>query len=104
MTRSGFDCSVLVCLVFKEISTVDLPHTTSKMKHLGYVIPLRKAASGDLLFFRSGRLRRIDHVGIFLGGDNGMFAHASSSKGVIYSYLSDDYHERHLVEVRRITK
>ncbi len=43
--------------------------------------------AGDLVFFRIGYSTR--HVGIYL--ENGLFAHASKSRGVMRSHLQDDY-------------
>ncbi|MBF0242695.1 MAG: C40 family peptidase, partial [Desulfamplus sp.] len=41
----------------------------------------------DLLFFKTGIVTR--HVGIYI--EDGLFLHASSSRGVIISRLSNNY-------------
>lgn len=48
---------------------------------------------GDLLFFsgRSRRAARIGHVGIYIG--NGVFAHSSTGRGVMYSHITDGYYQ-----------
>ncbi|MNL77694.1 Peptidoglycan endopeptidase LytF precursor [compost metagenome] len=46
---------------------------------------------GDLVFF-SIHTKRISHVGVYLG--NGMFVHASSSRGVMISDLDQAYWTR----------
>jgi cell wall-associated NlpC family hydrolase len=47
---------------------------------------------GDLLFFtgRNRKSDRIGHVGIYLG--NGVFAHSSTGRGVIYTHISEGYY------------
>ena len=99
INKRGVDCSGFVCVVFREINRAKLPHSTRKMRKYGKVVQLKQASPGDLVFFRNS-LRSVNHVGIFMG--NGKFAHASSSKGVIYSNLNDSYYSRRLLEVRRI--
>ena len=53
-----------------------------------------KLKEGDLVFFRTGRGKRKvpNHVGIYL--KNGKFIHASTSRGVIVSSLSEPYYVR----------
>ncbi|NLG17473.1 MAG: C40 family peptidase [Fibrobacter sp.] len=101
MSRKGLDCSGLVCLVYREVSHVKLPHSTRRLKNYGRAVPLSQASQGDLVFFK-GSSGRVNHVGIFLG--NGKFAHASSSNGVIYSNLSEKYYEQRFWGVRRLFK
>ena len=100
MSRQGVDCSGFVCMVYLEVNRAQLPHSTRKLRKQGKSIPLRQARAGDLVFFRTGWARGVNHVGIFLG--DGRFAHASSSKGVIYSNLNENYYNERFVEVRRI--
>lgn len=45
---------------------------------------------GDLLFFTYGS--QVNHVGIYAG--NNIMIHASSSKGVIESNISEPYYQR----------
>ncbi|NLP02195.1 MAG: C40 family peptidase [Fibrobacter sp.] len=101
MSRKGVDCSGFVCLVFRDVSRVKLPHSTRKLRKYGRVVPMQQARHGDLIFFKGSR-GIVNHVGIFLG--EGRFAHASSSKGVIYSNLSEKYYSQRLLEVRRLFK
>ena len=61
----------------------------------------RNLREGDLVFFSSSRSRKkVAHVGIYL--KNGKFIHASTSKGVIVSRLSEDYYTRHWISGGRI--
>ena len=62
-------------------------------------VPYR--GGGDLVFFSSSRSKKkVAHVGIYL--KNGKFIHASTSKGVIVSRLSEDYYTRHWISGGRI--
>jgi murein DD-endopeptidase / murein LD-carboxypeptidase len=100
MERSGFDCSGFVCVVFRELNHAHLPRSTGKLKWLGSRVSAYDARIGDLVFFSGGVFGGINHVGIFMG--NRSFAHASTSKGVTYDSLDDEYYRKHFVMVRRI--
>jgi cell wall-associated NlpC family hydrolase len=100
MSRKGLDCSGLVCLVFYDVSKAKLPHSSRKMHQLGRPVSLSTARPGDLVFFKGSFLGMINHVGIYLGDNR--FVHASSSKGVIYSNLNDEYYKKRFADIRRI--
>ena len=55
---------------------------------------------GDLVFFSTGRSKKINHVGIYLKSDK--FVHASSSRGVIVSDLDESYYVRTYVSSGRV--
>lgn len=100
MSRAGFDCSGFVCVVFKEVFDILLPHSSREMYKYGRKMSLRNASAGDLVFFKTRRIGRIDHVGIYMG--DGRFAHASVKHGVIYSALEESYYAKRFASVRRI--
>ena len=97
---AGFDCSGLVCYVYNRVYGITLPHNSAALHRRGRTVTLRNAARGDLLFFGEGRRSPISHVGIYIGGQE--FIHASSSRGVIVSRLSDSYYSRRLIAVKRL--
>jgi len=99
-SRKGLDCSGLVSVVYRELNRAKLPRSTRRLKKLGTVVSRGEARAGDLAFFTLGHRGIVDHVGICLGGER--FAHASSSRGVTYSSLGDDYYRGRLVFVRRL--
>jgi len=99
-TRKGMDCSGFVVVVFRELNRAKMPRSSRKQWRLGYLIPVQKARAGDLVFFKGGAFNRINHVGIITG--DGGFAHASTSSGVRYSRLDEEYYRKHLAGVRRI--
>jgi cell wall-associated NlpC family hydrolase len=100
MSRNSTDCSGLVCMIYRDVSRVKLPHSTGKLRALGRKVSLPQARAGDLVFFRGGPFGRVNHVGVYLSGTR--FIHASTKLGVVYSSLDDIYYKEHFVELRRI--
>lgn len=100
MSRAGFDCSGFVSVVFRELNHARLPRSTGKLKWVGREVSPDDARTGDLVFFRGGIFNGINHVGIYMGARS--FAHASTSKGVTYDVLDDEYYRKHFAAVRRI--
>jgi hypothetical protein len=100
MSRQGLDCSGYVCLVFKELNKAALPRSSKRLWKLGESISPSDARTGDLIFFRGGLFGGINHVGIFM--ENSVFIHSSTSNGVIYSTLDEEYYKKHFAGIRRI--
>lgn len=94
----GFDCSGLVQYLYKQQFLMILPRTAEELALLGSVVPEMTQRRGDLVFF-SIEGQRIDHVGIFLGGNR--FAHAANN-GVRIDNLRDTYYGRRYVLSSRI--
>lgn len=96
-TSKGFDCSGYVWRVYQDLG-VDFSRASSKAYfQRGKKISRGKAEKGDLVFFKEKG--RINHVGIYLGGDR--FVHASSSRGVIESSLTNSYWKPRIAGFRR---
>lgn len=88
-TIRGIDCSAFSQKVYNQIFCTTLRRTSrSQYKHCKRFRHYEDAQEGDLVFFRIHRTR-ISHVGIYLA--NGYFVHASRSRGVMISSLSDRY-------------
>jgi cell wall-associated NlpC family hydrolase len=100
MNRRGFDCSGFVVTVFREYSGERLPRSTRELKRVGRTVSKNDARPGDLVFVKGGMFGSINHVGIYMG--NGAFVHASSSHGVRYDRLDDEYYTKHFAMIRRI--
>lgn len=96
----GMDCSGFVYTIFKNALNLELPRTTRTLARTGHPIQARSLRLGDLVFFRSARSRRINHVGIYI--EHGQFVHASTSKGVIISDLNESYYSSLFMMARRI--
>lgn len=88
--RSGIDCSAFTAVTYRQVFKRDLPRTTLDQAELGQLVDLESLEPGDLVFFKieSGR-----HVGVYTG--NGEFIHASASRGVMSSALSNPYWSSH---------
>lgn len=95
-----FDCSGFVRHVFGEFG-VELPHSSRAQFTLGDVVDRYELEPGDLVFFRSARGRRVNHVGIYVGDHQ--FVHAARHEGrVTLSSLTEAYYDRTFVGARRI--
>jgi murein DD-endopeptidase / murein LD-carboxypeptidase len=99
-TRNGFDCSGFTSAVYREVYGIELNRTSGAMWKDGAPVSLSSARPGDLVFFKGGRLGRINHVGIYVGGNR--FAHSSTSSGVVYNSLQEDYYAKRFAGVRRM--
>ncbi|QIM63592.1 peptidase C40 [Pasteurellaceae bacterium Orientalotternb1] len=94
-TKAGIDCSAFVKAAMNSAFNLHLPRSTAEQKHSGKAIPKKALRPGDLVFFRKNH-----HVGIYIGG--GKFVHASSSRGVTTSSLSEKYWARTYTQSRRV--
>lgn len=102
----GFDCSGLVRYCYQQFG-MNLTQGSSELFKLGYEIPPLGALPGDMIFFRksSNAKSPVSHVGLIVEvtADNRVkFIHAARNKGVIYSYLDEDYYKTHLASVKRV--
>jgi len=97
-TSHGFDCSGFVQRAYMDAFKKKLPRTTKAMMKYGKKINKSALKIGDLVFFHP--TRRYYHVGIYMG--DGVFMHASSSRGVMKSNLSLKYWQKSYVMSRRI--
>ena len=95
-TKKGIDCSGLTTIIYRQVYAIDIERNTAHILKKNCVSVTRNNLhEGDLVFFRTGgsaNSRTPTHVGIYL--KNGKFIHASSSKGVMVSSLSEPYYVR----------
>jgi len=100
----GFDCSGLLFHVFKYFN-VKAPRSSFNYENIGRELPVKKAKEGDLILFSTPtNTSKIGHIGIITETEPMLsFIHASSSKGVIISHLSD-YYVKHFVKIIRVLK
>lgn len=96
-TSKGFDCSGYVWRVYQDAGLDFTRASSSVYFKRGKKISRKNAQTGDLVFFRDKG--RINHVGIFLGGNR--FIHSSSSRGVIESSLDNSYWKPRVAGFRR---
>ena len=82
----GFDCSGLIVYAYNK-QGIRLPRTSAVLSTFGQHVSKDRLQPGDLLFFMTGRSRRVNHVALYIG--DGKFVHSSSTRGkVIVSNLS----------------
>lgn len=101
--REGFDCSGFTCYVFNEFG-MQLPRISADMSREGRYVGKNELQKGDLVFFATGRGRRINHVGIITDiHPRVLMIHSSTSKGVRIDDVNSDYYRRRYITARRIS-
>ncbi|MBC5834707.1 LysM peptidoglycan-binding domain-containing protein [Flavobacterium sp. F372] len=100
---AGFDCSGLMFSSFKTID-ITLPRSSSEQASVGIKIDKISAQKGDLIFFATGGSSRINHVGLIteVSENDIKFVHSSTSSGVIISSVTEDYYDKHFVQINRV--
>ncbi len=89
-SSDGVDCSGFVLQVYKKALDIKLPRNSAKQQEFCTKLDRDNLREGDLVFFTVRGGDSVGHVGIYIG--NGRMIHASSSKGVIISPLSQKYY------------
>ncbi|WP_339887579.1 C40 family peptidase [uncultured Flavobacterium sp.] len=102
-TKSGMDCSGLVYSTFQKFD-YKLPRSSYEMANEGKEISKSKAEPGDLIFFKTGGSRKINHVGLIteIKKDEIFFIHSSTSKGVIISSTNEAYYAKAFDKIKRV--
>lgn len=104
-SKRGVDCSGFVAIIYRKVYGKQLSRSSANMlKYDCRKIRKGKLKEGDLVFFRTSKTKKKEpsHVGIYL--KNGKFIHASTSKGVIVSNLSEPYYVRTWLTGGRVKK
>ncbi len=95
-TMKGIDCSGFANVLYQDVYKIQLPRTSKDIAEnikRKYTDELKE---GDLVFFSFGKSGEVNHVGIYL--HNNRFVHASTSKGVIISDLTEPWYGNYLVK------
>ncbi len=100
LSRSGIDCSGFVYRTFRERFGIQLPRTTRQQSEIGTRISKKELLPGDLVFFKTGWGEGGLHVGIY--DTQNQFIHASTSRGVMRSSLSNIYWRKVFWQARRL--
>lgn len=99
--RRGVDCSGLTSNVFLQAAGVKLPRDSRSQKDYCRRIDRKVLQPGDLVFFVSSKGgKRVNHVGLYIGG--GEMIHASSSRGVMVSDITSGYWDSHYFSSGRV--
>ena len=100
-SRSGIDCSAFTQKVFQNSLNVNLPRTAREEFKRSKTFQVKNELKfGDLVYFNTSKRYYPGHVGIYL--DDDLFAHASSSKGVIVSSLNNIYYSSKFIGANRV--
>lgn len=83
----GVDCSGFVHIMFDRALGREVPRSTELLSRIRHRISRKELRAGDIIIFRIPRVGL--HAGIYVG--NGEFIHASKSRGVMRSLLSNPY-------------
>lgn len=101
--ETGFDCSGLVQYILGLSSPIKLPRTANDMYHLSSAHSVKESElkAGDLLFFRIGHSKRINHVAVYIGENR--FVHAPSRGNVVrVDQFGKNYWQRYYVGAKRV--
>ena len=98
--KLGIDCSGLVYAVYRDLNNLHLPPSSKKLFSTLRRVSYRDLRYGDLVFF-SVNGKHASHVGLYIGDNK--FVHASKSRGVIISSLTEQYYRQSYVGARRVT-
>lgn len=104
-SKRGVDCSGFVGVMYRKVYGRKLCRSSADiLKNDCRRIGKGSLQEGDLVFFRTGKGRKKvpNHVGIYL--KSGKFIHASSSRGVTVSSLSEPYYVRAWLTGGRVRK
>lgn len=100
---TGFDCSGLVKYVLGLTSSITLPRSSAEMysKRYGHKITVEELKAGDLLFFRIGGSKRVNHVAVYIGENR--FVHAPATGGFVrVDLMGDKYWTRYFLGAKRV--
>jgi probable lipoprotein NlpC len=102
-TERGIDCSGLMVQSFRAIQ-VSLPRHSGDQAQVGYPVAFSQLQRGDMVFF--AKKGKVFHVGLLMRreGEEMWFIHASSSRGVIVSRLSQKGWKHRYHGARRMWK
>ena len=92
-TRSGMDCSGLICTAYNAVGK-NLPRTSTSMHQQAVALELEELRKGDFIFFATGRnKRKVNHVALVTQVTPAeiRFIHSTTSRGVIVSSLNEAY-------------
>lgn len=99
-TRQGADCSGFAQSLYREVTGLAIPRTTSALWQEGRPVDVASLRPGDLVFFSNvGAGDGITHVGVVIGV--GEFAHASTSQGVRFASHDRGYWQKRFAGGRR---
>jgi hypothetical protein len=105
-SANGIDCSGLIHYMFESVGA-EVARNSRDLSRLGQKIPIDEVTKGDLVFFkgRNSNSKTVGHVAMVVegSGDEMVFLHASSSRGVVIDKISDTtYFRKRLLFAKRL--
>ena len=101
MDKKGMDCSGLLYTVYLK-NNVTIPRVSIDQAEFGNEISIKDAQIGDWVFFATGKVGLVSHVGLIVKDQPEIvFIHASTNKGVREDRLSQKYYNDRLVKIIR---
>ena len=105
-SANGIDCSGLIHYMFGAVGA-EVARTSRDLSKSGYEVDIDQVEKGDLVFFkgRNSKSKTVGHVAIVVegSGDEMLFLHASSSRGVVIDKISDtSYFQKRLLFAKRL--
>lgn len=105
-TSKGIDCSGLIHYMFGSMGA-NVARNSRDLSQLGHKIGINEVSKGDLVFFkgRNANSKTVGHVAIVVegSGDEMVFLHASTSRGVVIEKISDTtYFQKRLLFAKRL--
>lgn len=100
-TKKGVDCSCFVGNIYKTVYGITLKRVAHEIYEASTPVAKSNLKEGDFVFFTNNN-KRVSHVGIYL--KDGMFAHSSTSRGVMISKLDNSYWKQHFYKGGRVKK
>lgn len=97
--KNGVDCSAFVGHIVREVYGKELHRVANDIQQDVTPVEPSELRQGDILFFTNSK-GRVSHVGIYL--KDGLFAHASTSRGVIISRMDTGYWSQHFLRGGRL--
>lgn len=98
-TKAGVDCSAFCGNVFQKVYGISLGRSANDIYLQAKAIRKEELKEGDLVFFKINSAK-VSHVGIYLSANK--FAHASTSRGVMISDLTEAYWTKYYFASGRI--
>lgn len=87
--EEGFDCSGLTMAVYRY-NGLDLPRSSKEQFESGTPVDKDNLRQGDLVFFTTSGVKKVSHVGVYVG--DGKFIHAPArGKKICLASLSQRY-------------
>ncbi len=99
-SKECIDCSAFVQVIMSGTYNVSVPRTAQEQYNTGNKIGMEELQEGDLVFFHTSG-RTISHVGVYML--NNKFVHASTSGGVMFNDLNDNYWREKFRGATRVT-